>query len=410
MENAKDILNNVEQVAKTAAIDAMELNSANFVKAETLEGIEFNNFATKEDIQNITQQIQGMEVNGKEAENTSITTFKGAFEAFEVNNLINDKNAELSFELNAASTYTPSNPANSTPGREDRQTEIEFNPHQASLAKYIKMYTGTGTAYRLSTKTAGTDNSGGKTKGGAFGRTTKSVSDQFVSYVTVGHVLTVPKEDLADTTALQAYFEEEMMEEIVDTINDQILNGDGTSTGEVQNLRGIDNWSAPLNEAGFDTLFGGLANQYGTNANEIDVFVAAKAGLKRQNFDERSGKFISFVNPELTAKIETLKSTTGEYILRTAYDPASGEMQNYLGGIMIVESSAVGADDFVLFHDSALKWVVRDGMKADIGYDTDDWSRNNVSLKAYERVALVSGKPDGIVNGSFTTAIASLNE
>ena len=62
-----------------------------------------------------------------------------------------------------------------------------------------------------------------------------------------------------------------------------------------------------------------------------------------------------------------------------------------------------------MFDESALKWVTREGMKAEMGYTGDDWQRNNVSLKVYGRFALVSGKPNGIVNGTFANAILSLN-
>lgn len=402
-----EVLDNVEGVAAKKAEETVKgiMETNNFATKEDIANIpqvETNNFATKEDIQVIQQN---MEKNSKKVETKKITTFKEAFDTFEVNNLINDENGKLSFELNATSTYTPSAGSNSAPSRDDRQTEIEYDPHQFSLAKYFMQRTGSGGAYRLNTATS-TSNAGGKAKGAAFGRTTKAVSDTYVPYITVGHVLTTPKEDLNDTTQLDSYFNEEMMEEIVDTINTQVLTGDGSGGA---NLRGLTNWSSALDQAGFETLFGTRADQYGTAANAIDVLVNLEQALKNRNFDNRSGEFKCFVNPTYMATIKGIKTTDGEYVLRTAWMPDGQEMKYFVGNVEIIESSAVSDGSFHFFHTSAVKYVTREGMGVEVGYDTDDWSRNNVSLKAYGRYCLVSGKPNGIVNGTFANAILALN-
>ena len=317
--------------------------------------------------------------------------------------MIADKN-HRGFTIKATSTYTPSAGANSAPYRDDRQEEIEYAPHQDSIVSHFMQRTGTGGAYRLNTKTGGVDNSAGKTKGSAFGRTTKLVNDDHIPYITVGHVLTVPKEELNDTNQLEAYFREEMFMEIVDTLNSQSLTGNGSAG----NLQGLTNWSAVKTQATFETLYGGLADSYGTGAsgaNDIDVVNATQASLKRLNF---LGKQYIIVNPEQIAQFQKLKATTGEYLLRTVMTP-EGTIRMFLQGVEVIESSAVTAGSFHQFEERAVKWVTREGMNLEIGYDTDDWSRNNVSLKAYGRYALVSGNPTGIVNGSFANAISALN-
>lgn len=400
-----DLENKLEAAAQKAVEAKMETNS--FVTKDELPQIEVNNFATKEDLMQVQKQVEDMEVNSisKSENSNSITTFKEAFEAFEVNSLLDDKNGSIKFELNAQSTYTPSAGADSAASRDDRQTEIEYDPHQASLAKYFMQRTGTGGAYRLNTAVS-TSGAAGKAKGAAFGRTTKAVSDTYVPYITVGHVLTVPKEDLNDTTQLDAYFNEELKEEIIDTINAQVLTGSGAGGA---NLRGLTNWSPARNQAALETLFGSRADSYGSAANGIDVIVNLEQALKNDNFDNRSGMFMAFVNPTFMAEIKGIKSSTGEYVLRTAWMPDGTSMKYYLGNVEIIESSAVADGSFHFFHSSAVKYITREGMGTEVGYDTDDWSRNNVSLKAYGRYALVSGKPNGIVNGTFDDAILALN-
>ena len=400
----KDLEQNLEAAAAKAVEVQMETNG--YVTKEDLpEPLDTSAFATKEDIQLVSQQIEGMEVNSnRNIETETVTSFAEYFDSIEINGAQNDKDYSLNIELNAASTYTPSAGADSAPGREDRQVEIEYDPHQASLAMHFMQRTGGGQAYRLNTATS-TSNAGGKAKGAAFGRTTKAVSDTYVPYITVGHVLTVPKEDLNDTNALQGYFEEEMQEEIVDTINSEVLTGAGGGS----NLRGLTNWSAAKDQAAFETFYGDLADSYGTAANFIDVIVATAAGLEQDNFDKRTGMFKCFVRPAFMANIRGIKSSTGEYVLRTAWSPEDNMMKSFIGDVEIITSSAVATDTFHFFHTSAVKYVTREGMGAEVGYDTDDWSRNNISLKAYGRYALVSGKPNGIVNGTFANAILALN-
>ncbi len=390
---------------KQAVDAALETNS--FVKREELpKPMETNGFATKEDVQSLQTLIETN--NQPSVPKVSITTFAQAFDVFEVNSLLKANggtaNSELVFEVNAASTYTGSAGADSAPGREDRQTEIEYDPHQHSIVMEFMQRTGSGAAYRLNTATS-TTGAAGKTQGSAFGRTTKSVVDEYVQYITVGHVLTVPQEDLNDVTQLDAYFNEELKEEIIDVLNSQSLTGDGTAG----NIRGLESWSAVKTQVTFETLYGDLSDTYAAAANRIDVIVATVAALEQDNFDSRSGSFKVFVRPTFMAQIRGIKSTTGEYVLRTAWSPESNMMKDYLGSCEIITTSAVAADTFHLFHTSSVKWVVREGMTTAVGYDTDDWSRNNVSLKAYGRYALVSGKPNGIVNGTFANAILALN-
>ena len=215
-------------------------------------------------------------------------------------------------------------------------------------------------------------------------------------------------EELNDTTALESYFREDMAGYLTDTINDQLLYGDGTTnagTG-VQNIRGIQNWSPAKTQAAFETFYGsGLADSYGTAANEIDVINANVSALKGDNF---MGMKKTFIHPSTVARIQGIKATDGHYILNSAVDP-TGKLRMYLGETMIVESSAVIEGEFFTFDMSAFKWVTREGMKAEMGYTGDDWERNNVSLKVYGRFALASGKPNGIVHGTFANAILALN-
>ena len=408
MENvnkAEELKNHIDSAIEAKANEVSQKSSEAIeeVKSEVTETIESVKAEAKETAEMLQKEIDNVKQEIKVATPKEVKMENGlqAWLKENASEVMNNKNASPVYEVKNASTYAPSAGQASAPYADDRQTEIEFDPHQDTLAAHIMAKTGTGGAYRLSTRTSETDNSGSKAKGAAFGQTTLGVSDQHNPYITVGHILTVPKEELNDTIALESYFREDMTGFLVDTINSQILTG----SGGANNINGIESISTPLVEAGFDTFFGGLANGYGTGANEIDVLNAVQASFKRLNF---MGKKYVFVNPELIASIQGQKATDGHYQLNSAVDP-TGKVRNFLGGIELIENSAVAAGTFYAYDQSALKWVTREGMKMEMGYTGDDWQRNNVSLKVYGRFALVSGLPAGIVTGTFANAIASLN-
>jgi len=316
--------------------------------------------------------------------------------------VMESKNATATFEVKNASTVSLSAAAGvSTPSKEDRQSDIEFNPHQSTVAAFLSAKTGTGTSYRFNSAGAATDNSAGKLKGAAFGKSSLSVADQQTPYITMGHILTVPREELADTVALENYFREDMRGYLVDTINSQILGGAGGADA----LKGISTWKAASDQAALETFFGSLADSYGTAANEIDVINAAVASFKGINF---VGEKVVFVNPSLIAKLQGIKGTDGHYQLQSTVD-ATGKVRSFLGGAELIEVPAVAAGEFYIFDRSEVKFVTREGMKMEMGYTGDDWERNNVSLKVYGRFALVVGKVDAIQNGTFAHAIAALN-
>lgn len=407
--NPQDVVSNLEAKAIETANAAIEAKSVDFTaeleakSAQLTEAIEGKvNTADLELVQKSIDDLASEVKNLNTKSNDTMPTneFKSWLDSA-AKEVMESKNATATFEVKNASTVTLSAAADSTPSREDRQASIEFNPHQDTAARYLSAKTGTGTSYRFSSATAATNNAGGKLKGAAFGKTSLGVADQQTPYVTMGHILTVPREELADTTALENYFREDMRGYLVDTINSQILSGAGGADA----LKGIESWKPASDQAGFESFFGSLADSYGTSANEIDVINAAVASFKGINF---TGEKVVFVNPSLIAKLQGIKGTDGHYQLQSTVD-ATGKVRSFLGGAELIEVPAVAAGEFYIFDRSEVKFVTREGMKMEMGYTGDDWERNNVSLKIYGRFALVVGKPDAIQNGSFANAILALN-
>lgn len=407
--NPQDVVANLEAKAVETANNAIEAKSVDFTTELEAKSAQINEVLegkvdtaalelVQKSIDDLSNEVKNL--NTKSTEIMPTNEFKSWLDA-SAKEVMESKNATATFEVKNASTVSLSAAADSTPSKEDRQSSIEFNPHQSTAAQYLSAKTGTGTSYRFSSAGAATNNAGGKLKGAAFGKSSLSVADQQTPYITMGHILTVPREELADTVALENYFREDMRGYLVDTINGQILNGAGGADA----LKGIESWKAPSDQAGFESFFGSLADSYGTAANEIDVINAAVASFKGINF---TGEKIVFVNPALIAKLQGIKGTDGHYQLQSTVD-ATGKVRSFLGGAELIEVPAVAAGEFYIFDRSEVKFVTREGMKMEMGYTGDDWERNNVSLKVYGRFALVVGKPDAIQNGTFAHAILALN-
>jgi len=407
--NPQEVVANLEAKAVETANNAIEAKSVDFTSELEAKSAQINEVLegkvdtaalelVQKSIDDLSNEVKNL--NTKSTEIMPTNEFKSWLDA-SAKEVMESKNATATFEVKNTSTVSLSAAADSTPSKEDRQSSIEFNPHQSTAAQYLSAKTGTGTSYRFSSAGAATNNAGGKLKGAAFGKSSLSVADQQTPYITMGHILTVPREELADTVALENYFREDMRGYLVDTINGQILNGAGGADA----LKGIESWKAPSDQAGFETFFGSLADSYGTAANEIDVINAAVASFKGINF---TGEKVVFVNPALIAKLQGIKGTDGHYQLQSTVD-ATGKVRSFLGGAELIEVPAVAAGEFYIFDRSEVKFVTREGMKMEMGYTGDDWERNNVSLKVYGRFALVVGKPDAIQNGTFAHAILALN-
>ena len=407
--NPQDVVSSLEAKAIETATNAIEAKSVDFTAELEAKSAAINvslegkvNTADLELVQksidDLTQEVKNF--NKTQTEIMPTNEFKSWLDSAS-KEVMESKNATATYEVKNVSTFTTQAAAASTPSAEDRQSDIEFNPHQLTAAGYLSAKTGSGISYRFNSAGSATDNSAGKAKGAAFGKTALSVSDQQTPYITVGHILTVPREELADLSALENYFKEDMKGYLIDTINGQILRGAGGGDA----IKGIESWSAPKDQAGLETFFGSLADTYGTTANEIDVINAAVASFKGINF---TGEKVVFVNPSLIAKLQGLKGSDGHYQLQSTVD-ATGKVRSFLGGAELVEIPAVETGEFYMFDKSEVKFVTREGMKIEMGYTGDDWERNNVSLKVYGRFAVVVSKPLAVINGTFAHAVAALN-
>jgi hypothetical protein len=141
------------------------------------------------------------------------------------------------------------------------------------------------------------------------------------------------------------------------------------------------------------------------NANEIDVLGAAIVQIKEAN---QTMPTAILMNPRDVYNFRSTKqsSTDKRYVERLLTIGTTLVMD----GVPIIESTVVTAGQFVVGDFSKATLYTKSPMTIEIGYDSDDFSKNFKTIRAEWRGALVVKHNDrtAFVKGVFATAKAEL--
>ncbi len=82
-----------------------------------------------------------------------------------------------------------------------------------------------------------------------------------------------------------------------------------------------------------------------------------------------------------------------------------------LAGLIVVTSTNIAPDTFLVGDMSKSQVRIRENMTLQVGYVNDDFQRNMVTILAEMRAAhyVKGNQVDAFVTGDFTTAIAALD-
>ena len=209
----------------------------------------------------------------------------------------------------------------------------------------------------------------------------------------IGTYLRISDEMMADTPQISSYLSARVPAKLMEVEDDQILGGNGSAP----NLNGLYNSSAD-----FDVSSNGKFYQSVESANEFDCLVAALNQLQLSNY--RADYIL--LNPTDFHKILLLKDTTNNYIKDQVYQ---GLQPNFLG-VPIAVNNEVNAGTFLVgnFGQACQLWV-RDNVSVEFFSEDGTNVRDGfITVRVKERVALATYLPNGIINGTFSTAIAAL--
>lgn len=201
----------------------------------------------------------------------------------------------------------------------------------------------------------------------------------------IAHWMKASKQVLSDISQLRSIIDQRLLYGLAYVEESQLLNGDGTG----QNLNGIipqaTAYSAPVSLS---------------DLNIIDVLRLAMLQAALAEYPATG----HVMHPTDWTSIETLKDTTGRYIIGNP----QGTTTPTLWGLPVVATQAMTVRKFLTgaFKLGAQlfdRWDAR----VETGFVNDDFIKNLVTVLAEERLALAVYRPEAFIYGDFDTALAA---
>lgn len=199
--------------------------------------------------------------------------------------------------------------------------------------------------------------------------------------------LRLPEEMIEDIVYITSFISNIGVEEMMAVEDSQILYGDGTG----QNLSGLFT-NATAFAAGTSIV---------ATPNRFDVL---RAGRKQMKTLKRNPSF-AVVSPSDYYVMTSAKDTTGNYILQGG---GNGLIPN-LDGVPIIELNQVADGDFLLVDRNCTEIDFRENVRIRMyDQDQDNAIKNLVTIVIEERLALPIYYTNGLIKGTFSTAITDL--
>lgn len=227
-------------------------------------------------------------------------------------------------------------------------------------------------------------NAAAETAQGAAKPETDLTFEQYnVGIETIPHWIKVSTRLLADAPAIAAYIDTRLRDGLAQRVDAQLLNGDGTSP----NISG-------LTDAGNFTAF-----TPDSGANLVDSINKAKWELWAAGYTPD----VAFVNPADWGDMERTRegANSGMYLYGLPGVVAGPQAH----GVRVVPSVHVTAGTFVIGAiGQACLIYNRQNPTVEMGYINDDFTRNLVTIRAEERLALSVDRASAIKVGNITAA------
>lgn len=195
----------------------------------------------------------------------------------------------------------------------------------------------------------------------------------------IAHWMKASRQILSDVSQLRSTIDQRLLYGLAYVEEQQLLNGSGTG----QNLHGIvpqaTAYAAPIT----------LSSPTSIDLMRLAMLQAALAEYPATGH---------VMNPADWAWVETLKDTTGRYIIGNP----QGTISPTLWGLPVVTTQAMAVDKFLTgaFRMGAQvfdRWDAR----VETGYVNDDFTKNLVTILAEERLALAVYRPEAFIYGDF---------
>lgn len=197
---------------------------------------------------------------------------------------------------------------------------------------------------------------------------------------TLAHWIRASKQVLADLPMLQSYIDGRLRYGLMYVEEQQILAGDGTGA----NLLGLIPQATAFNEAL-------------RKVGDTPIDLLRRAILQTRIAEYRASAIV--VNPVDWAGMELQKDSTGQYLWVNVSTGAEPKMWR----LPVVDTNAMPAGKFMTgAFDMAAQVFDREDATVEVSTeDGDNFTKNMVTIRAEERLALAVFRPQSFVYGSF---------
>ena len=237
-----------------------------------------------------------------------------------------------------------------------------------------------GNAVNSLKENAWTNSAAEVSQGAAKNESDLTFTNYDVNIRTVAHWIKVSNQLLADAPAVSSYIDIRLRDGLAQRVDAQILNGNGTSP----NLSG-------LTDSGNFTAF-----TADSGANLIESVNKAKYAM----WAAGNAPDVVVVNPADWGAMEVLRegAGTGAYLYGA---PGSVASMNPFG-LRVVLSTHMATGYFLIAQMRSAAMVYnRASVAIEMGYVNDDFTKNLVTIRAEERLALGVDRPAAVYYGQF---------
>ena len=254
-----------------------------------------------------------------------------------------------------------------TPSAIEPTTVIDtIPPGQTGMAKILYM-----------AETTHTNAAAERAEAAVYAESTFEYTEQSVDVQTIGHILPVTDEVLADEPTLASILDSQMRGGLRDRLNSQMIAGSG-SGNQIRGLFNATDKTTETNKVAATTI--------------LDYIYAVSENVRTTGWANPNAMYLRSAN---WMTIRTAKTTDNAYLLGRPdeSDPTR------IWGMLPVLTNAITANHVMTVDTTYTQLFTRSGVEVQLGYNSDDFGKGKQSIRAGVRVALVVYRGTAVAEG-----------
>lgn len=205
---------------------------------------------------------------------------------------------------------------------------------------------------------------------GAFPESTAAWATYTLPLQKVGDSVPVSEEFMYDDEMFAAELEAFLRTNVAVKIDTDLITANGTAP----NIKGLN-----ASISAYTPVASGI-----TGASIYDLLVKVKSAITKPYGSKYNPDF-ALMNTDDIDKMMLKKDSNGNYIM----PPFVDQMGNTVKGLRIVECNAITANTMIVGDSRYAKIYEEPGFFVGVGYDSDDWSKDLMTMKARKRLNLL---------------------